>query len=507
MKFLKSLKNSVSLKKVKILPIIFVVLFICGCNETDKKTSSGNNALSEGGVDGSGGNLKSFEYLSFKDWIENIHKHYLRDAVYRLLTIKKNSPEEFKFNPIVDKFLGENPDKILDLAQSLKFISNPKSCRSSNHGDSDSAVTKDGVVCFSFPAFKRFTSMEFLNKLLAISFHEMAHMRGFSEKEAVELQLSLEDNEKLGKEIFLTNNLDYRISRELVAMMGRHLGSALSFLMSRNDESLINACNSLTRAHENATNFYFYGQALPTFLESETTEKLAFPIGQLSLLNCRKFAKKELAQKIALIIEDFISISKNFERYESPLCTGNLCTNRRWIRAISTEEDLLKWNLVKNYFNDDLDYPITMEDNISCHLKNLTDNKNVELVVDQGALKVSGDELAQSTFKYIFLIKDMFLKNIVEISLQHQQNVQLFNVKGFSPSSAFQTTGFIQEGSNKEISVDLAIMNPNLDAPRKLGDLNHEVEDIPYTTFDPFFYAISNVPTIIKMYRLTCKLE
>ena len=48
-----------------------------------------SNEISTGGVDGSGGNLRSIEFLSFKDFVENNQQFYLRDVIHRLVLIQK----------------------------------------------------------------------------------------------------------------------------------------------------------------------------------------------------------------------------------------------------------------------------------------------------------------------------------------------------------------------------------------------------------------------------------
>jgi hypothetical protein len=499
------------MKKTKLLAglnafvLIAMACLLVSCKDVDQL-----KLAAAGGVDGSGGNLRIHNFDSFKNWVEVNHPSYVRDVIHRLVIIDQNYPDSFSNeNEILKRFLGERPEKFEVMLKSVKYNIVSGTCQSNNHpeSDSDSAVNNDKVICISYQAFKRFTSLEIIRKLISMTIHELSHIRGFDEADASKIQALFENDfaNTFAGETILVNNGTYERNRDMIGKVGKHLSNAMSALSSNSQRS---ACNSVLLAGSQAESYFIMMAQLPNTMAMDILDSFMAPAYSLTE-TCDNKTIEELKIIIPKLLKESIRINRMLEAYESPICTGSLCTRRRWVNQIANtpEEMLLKWNLVKQDVG--MTRPQTESKNIHCKLTNLTDHKEVKLVrEDDLSYEIEKDELEAKNFKRISIQKDDGIKSIANVSFQHYGFIQLMSANGFTDN--WETlNGFLQQDVNKEVSARFAIMNPNIveyDTSGKYGD--YTLPSLKaYNNFNPMFHAITSIPTIERNYELKCELN
>ncbi len=480
----------------------FVCIALVGASVLGACSPKGSDEASKGGVDGSGGNLRSIEYLSFKDFVENDQQLYLRDIIHRLALIQKNSPDDLGTSEgILQKFIGKNIEDIESLARTVHFHATNGECKSNNHPSADSAVTKEGVICVSHLAFMRFTNRDLVPKLMSLTFHELSHLRGFNEDEAVKLQLLLEDHGQIGKKVILANNEEYAGARKAIEKIGRRASFALDTILDNEAD----ACISYGEAISLVEDFNSFSWSLPHYLVKQTADSV---LRGLTGTRCNFKHKDEGRKQLVEILKNVAAIDRIFEQFESPMCTGNLCMRRRWLGTNNPEESILRTEAVGQDLDRHSNLPNTVVDKVECRLENLSDKLVTTMTFKEK--ENSLERITIKNFSFIDVSPDLFVPSIMQIRIWHDGFIQLLDADGFT-SSGVSLAGFIQNGSKEKISIHFATMNANSRPTRDLdGHPEHSAGDTNYFQVDPtnsFGGVIAKTPTIEKEYLLTCGLN
>lgn len=451
-----------------------------------------------GGVDGSGGLLPYFADESFRDWVERDHQYFVRDLIHRLLIIQKNSPTDLGYDDLASRFLGNDEAELWQIVNSLSYFTADGPCPSKDNPNSDSSVDHlSKKVCFSYSAFKNLPFSHMETKLLAMTMHEIGHLRGFTEAEAVKWQLRF-DGGRIGERAILVFNRNHREVVTTLHKFSDAIGSAIDALLRRDKTSRQEACEHFARAEERAQDFYSSTQLIPTYLKEQINEKFQTPILDLRY-DCHTKTDRELAEIIDPLLNSIAEVQRNIENFESPFCHGNLCAFRR--SAIPIDEKIISWNLKKKEFLAKKPYLVAVKGEVICSLKDLTDNREIPLSKEGSTRWETGSEV--KPFLDRLSIGEQFSGDVV-IELTHKGLVELIEADGFA-AAEFWMKGFVAKGRHS--TARFAVLDPHQEKYRKLpgeSDFLAPEFELPYNVADPYLWIIKRAPSRIKEYLLDC---
>lgn len=476
------------------LMMVGIVLTLGACSKQSKQAS--------GGVDGSGGQLRYFEFDSFADWLKNEHPAYVRDVLHRLILVRKSGQDDFKFDEdLAAHFFGADPDQLMELAGKIKFVAVKGACPSSNHPSGDAAVYPDGSICFSYNAFKNFPIEVELAKLLILTLHEISHLRGFNEDDAVKWQLKFEPPWGFSG-VILTGNSDYKAAHSELAAMSDKIGWALKSLLSREENAKRYACERLARADEHVQRYFLVDQALPHYLDKKAHNAVT-AMGQLAS-NCWEMSEQEIARAIPPVLQAFSTAFIAFEQFESPFCTGNICAGRRPYNP-NADYMLMAWSVLEKSYTAKAPYTKPSQRPV-CEVHDVASSQIVPLEWKDGSANLPlGNSKHRLTIGF-FSEDNSFDKSFLPVNLSHDGPFQLVEGQGFVASSMFGIDGILKPGSVEKIHARIALMDghPNPDKKNQLGLAE---PDISYFMFDPFLMGIRNKPTIENQFDIDCWLQ
>jgi hypothetical protein len=380
---------------------ILFLLCLLSCSKQNKgpETLAKNDAAIEGGVDGSGGNLKTLTREELNSFIENELPYFIRNIIHRLKLIQKNketteddsvnSIKQEKFFNYLDDFLGRDAKQINDIAKSVQYKVKDE-CYPDNHHNiiSDAAVSDTAVVCFSFRTFSKLPKPVLNYKLIAISMHELSHLRGFTEQEASEWQSYFELKEFNSKVFRFANEPYKEVKRDIQKGVGK-IALALNALgiHNHNETRINNACQLIklgTEILNNINHLSDLSLVMPKHLKEIYWKTI---LGPLSRLNfgpitvqanpCNEKDIMSLGDKLEKIILSSIAFTDQLIRYESPICRKNLCG---FLRDHVPEISLLNWQLFKPLQKSKKSAPETEIENIRCTLKDIQNQEFIDLI-------------------------------------------------------------------------------------------------------------------------------
>jgi hypothetical protein len=163
--------------------IIFLLLSIAlaGCAR--------NKATSEGGVDGSGGDVIGTPYEDFKTMVSDL-PYLLDSSLIRLQLLRDNG--DLTDSNLLE--LLENKPGLPSVRDHLRAVSInvKKELCSANTGHTDGAANlSENSICLSYSSFRKMSKQEATSQLTSLAFHEFAHLRGANELEAIAFQKAL----------------------------------------------------------------------------------------------------------------------------------------------------------------------------------------------------------------------------------------------------------------------------------------------------------------------------
>ncbi len=279
------------------LIILASLLMSCGVKE---KYSSAKIASAEGGVDGSGGNLTSFEKGSLDQWLREEHPFLVKETINRLLFLQENSPQDFEFmEGLPEKFLGNDPAVIWDLVNSAKYFVKDQ-CFSTDHagGRSDAAINEKGEICFSYSAFKNLSVHEMGLKLITMTMHELSHLRGFNEDSAEKWQtyFSASSRNKLGDLTVYFMNHDYLYFKKSLANYTTDIANAFVLTLNGKEQEDYGSCAYIQSATRKTIDIFQGDKFLPASMRLDWLENIIRPIVSIRG-NCSKLSRPELARE------------------------------------------------------------------------------------------------------------------------------------------------------------------------------------------------------------------
>ena len=163
----------------RILTVIISSMVVIGCNKA--KDNKSNN----GGVDGSGGDTVKISIEKFKSEYSRLPT-VLPTIKSRLeLMVQRNDID----NSFVVRFIDLLNKSRLDQSLSkLNWHLENDYCFGDGEKRAASADLNTNTICISYKPFSQMSESEFETQLRAISLHELSHLVGFNEEEAVKLQ-------------------------------------------------------------------------------------------------------------------------------------------------------------------------------------------------------------------------------------------------------------------------------------------------------------------------------
>lgn len=138
----------------------------------------------QGGVDGSGGDTVGTQYATFK-W----HGSSLIKLMDRSLArIEKLSNQRAgNLDPIVAEY-GDPKRKARQTLQRVRWVFSETNCSSAGGDKGGSASVANLEICLGYESFKHMSEEQTSLQMLALAHHELSHLIGFNEQEAVLLQ-------------------------------------------------------------------------------------------------------------------------------------------------------------------------------------------------------------------------------------------------------------------------------------------------------------------------------
>jgi len=292
-------------------------------------------------------------------------------------------------------------------------------------------------------------------------------LRGFSEQDAVRLQLAFE-RAKLGERAVLTFNHEFRLAKITLGKAANHIGTALSSLLRQHPEARQQACNALLLANGRMEDIFTHGQFIPSNLYKEIRETLASPIATLES-RCRETATVKLGDELSRISENFVTLAKAFEKYESPVCKGELCAGLRFFRPHNPEFDSLEWKAHRNLLAMGKAYPRVKRSQASCEIIDLDANATVALQADEDGIiglrflnPTDTPDVAKLSSLLVLPAGEIDAKgapSALAIEMSHAGAVQLLEAEGFV-AETFQARGILAPGTREKASIRFALMDP-----------------------------------------------
>jgi hypothetical protein len=207
-------------------------------------------------------------------------------------------------------------------------------------------------------------------------------------------------------------------------------------------------------------------------------------------------------------------MSRKFEHYESPFCTGELCAGSRFFRY-NPDEALLEWQAKKDLFSKQAPYPAVDKSQVVCQLTDLDEKKRVEMQSDtNGFLDLKplnaplGDNATMGlnylTYEGVHWAAGK--GNDIIIELNHGGSVQLLESDGFT-ANLFSLRGVLVPGTADKASMRFALMDPTV-KPTKMEDGAQSPQpDLPYFLRDSYGLPMRTSPAVLKTFQLDCELQ
>jgi len=480
------------MKNVITLLAITMSLLIGACSQSREKA--------EGGVDGSGGDMPYFVEESVRDWLQTSHKYYMRDMIHRLFLIKENSPSDFGSDrEAANKFLGNDQAAFLKEMDQIKYTLVSGRCPSTNpeHGQSDASYSP-GNICFSYSAFKNLPLGALISRMISLTFHELAHMRGFSEPEAIRWQLAFKEDAPLAGKTITWQNYRYKENSEIIESIDFNLGMAFSAIAEKWDHSKITACQAIAAAEAMSSRFSMSAQWAPRYISDHLHSQLATPL--YSANDCAAKSEYEIIESLIPIMKALIEANRMFAQYDSPFCKDLMCLETYprysaqsllWFEATSS---LLKKN----------ETPAAVRfDRTECTLIHVGDNQEIPLeyeATDGGGKFVS--EIKDPRFpdlkaiSYISIGKG-YDGSTSQIKISHDGMITVLDSKGFVPSALELKGNFFSE-QEKSIYTRFSTIKDELAGTDALS--------FKYGVYSSFTGVIPEAPSVINTYELRCSL-
>ena len=241
--------------------MIYVLMVLaCGCQQkADENKASG-------GVDGSGGNLSAWTYEAFDQWVREENPYFTRDMVHRLYVIQKNSPGDFApEQELAKRFLEISEPQFMSALEKISYFTAQESCPSGSHEKRDGSYIADGRVCLSHSAFKNLPLANLVSKILILTMHELAHMRGLNEVEASKWQKIFETGD-MGTKSILILNPNYKNFRLKLSQVVQNLKTALDYAQSESEDLRKGSVRFQIRAQQQAEDLLSYSSYLPSYI-------------------------------------------------------------------------------------------------------------------------------------------------------------------------------------------------------------------------------------------------
>jgi hypothetical protein len=469
-----------------------------GCSRVKSPASA--TLPPQGGVDGSGGNLPKISGESFADWLVTNHQYYVRDLIHRLEVMKRKSADDLELSSegLGSRFLGETPGEVQRLAERLQYYSVSGSCNPPDQEFRDASVTSDGRICFSHLAFQNLEVRDLLRRILALTMHEISHLRGFNEREARRWQVAFEA--RLGDSTILVFDPEYSRIRKVLGKIGSKAVSAMYALLDGSQDSLLNACEFLAQGMDRAGDYHWESAAghLVAHLDRAARENLIRPMLALSV-GCRKKTAIELGDEIGSILTAIPKLEREFEEFESPLCAAELCANSRFMEGSEglAQLALREWLVKRPLLAEGSALESLDASQVICDLYDFTERKSIHLTTEGQLAGLEGPSYL--VIDQLGFMKGERSRTGVEVHLKHGGLVQWIDGDGFFPAS-FKLVGSLFHGAAGKASVRFATMDPLLKTPLQGGI------EIPYSIKNGTTEPIKIAPVIFREYKLECRI-
>jgi hypothetical protein len=444
-----------------------------------------------GGVDGSGGNLRKIEYSAYSSYVTQFHRFFVKDVAFRIALIAENSPEDFFLNTERWlQFIGNDLDEFVELVDRVKFVPRKDWCESVDHpeGVSDAAINSKNEVCLSYPAFQNFDHMDFIRKAVILTFHELAHLRGFDEVFAKSIQADLEGEVGLGSKVLLVNSDQHERFWGSFREFSNFSAQALVEIVNTESSTVpAKACSYL-----GASLIQSLGVSLPKYLN----DRISFLQVTLRSLEggCRNLDKVDLANQISNFLGKVLEFSEMYRSYAFRNCQ-NLCTPTRFHLG-GVESALSYWKIKRALILGRIDAKTKME-NVACRLLNEDTNEFLDFrPVDENSYKDTFFEVGHNGIDVVsFERGHSSIGPTIQVSLRHNGAMEVLSSTGsvFSEATAF--AGLVQEGVSQRFSIRFAHME------------GHEGKGLPYSLKGPIFNTIRLAPQIKERFELNCQLD
>jgi hypothetical protein len=482
--------------KGELMKNTFALLLVMACLVLGACQKKSDNQPS-GGVDGSGGDLSYWDDKDLESWIKLTHKSHVRDFVHRLFLVKENSPEDLgQYRDLTERFLGNDKDQLLAEIDKVSYKLVQGRCSSSDnngHKDSDGAYSA-GTICLSYQTFKNMSYESLVPKLIIMSLHELAHMRGFSEEDAVRWQLVFDGKWRLSKKILTWQNYEYKEVYDTLKSIDQSLSSTYSAVINKWEDSKIHACGNLTAAVKVSMEFSYLSQWTPNYIKHFIGDEIQQPLLSASG-NCAKTNQVELLEKLNPIVNALITANRMMAQFDSPFCTGMFCLNSYPSFSVI---QMLKYEKVKSLVKKNKKPNPVKFDKIKCALTRLDDGAEVPLKITSDddelrALAIANDpRFLDLKGVELQIMYDVFA-DATAVLINHSQTLApLDDANDFVPRG-FDLVGFFFSAEQKEIST-------------RFVTIQERYAHADYLVYSSFNQTLTEAPPIISKYEARCSL-
>lgn len=468
---------------------VFTLLLITTALALSACSNKSNNSSPQGGVDGSGGDLKTLSEKEIASVLQNSHKYYLRDVIHRLYLIKENSPDDFAWDKdLLENFLDIDQEKFQNEVANIEFTLVSGRCSSVNSGDQGSdAAYSPGNICISYEAFKKIPADSLIPKLISLSLHELGHMRGFNEDNAVRLQ-KVFDEYTLGEKTIFSLRSQYTEFFETLGDLDMRLGTAYSFLVDQKADSKMEACRQITIAEELSKKLALTS-GIPKYMKLFADDKIFESTINLED-GCLKRSEAETFKLIGPLMKDLNTLNQMLVYYVSTLCKDFTCSLNG---LFSSSQNILSFDEFLPFVEKrEKPSPVSVE-RIRCSVKNLKDNKEVPLHFKRDGEYKNWDnsvDLAQHfpDLKSVrfYLLQD-FEGNSATVNVNHFLKAIPVKLHGFAAFGTKISGGFYTN-TKKEISTQFSTF----------------AEDRPFVPSINLYSATRETPAVSNTYELRC---
>jgi hypothetical protein len=457
-------------------------------------------AATVGGKGGDGGNLGYLTEEKFNEIVTEDLPGYAKDVIQRLILIQDS---KFPYRNLVDMFIGRNKEILKEL-EKVSFYTVPDSCPESLNKHADASVSSDGKICFSHRAFKHFNTYNLIiPKLISMTMHELSHLRGFDERQAIDLQLMFDIFSNVDKsvshEAILFNNNEHKNMIDNIKYASQSFSDLLQKLISRKPI----ARREIVSDFNNSKNkFYVIGENsfLPKYIKSNLDELYADfrkNIQEIDELDSSR--DKEFAELLAKSLNSLTDFSKIIEKYESSICVDDLCSYSRPFSGY-TNLTLLDWQIKKEFFLNDLPYPKTEKYDVECKIKDIAIGVTWDLQKEDSKdssfskinLSFLNNELPDHAKLNSGWISKSDNKFIIGLEYSTQAGLALIEGDGFVYNDR-GIGGILTPHAKEKVSARLGVADAN--------------DKYPFYKKNTYYYPSGAEPKFGKEYLLTCELK